>query len=119
MKLAEKATDNFSFENMGDNKIVDGNRNKGSQRGFNFDYSENARQNLAMMVDDSPNNNVSQTMHSLFMFFPRKNLFIVEQLNDTINVTLTNGEKMIFHKESKEIVDGVFTKVRCTTADPY
>jgi hypothetical protein len=107
---AENATDNFSFENIGDNKIVDANRNKGTQRNFHFDYSEQARQNLAMMVDDSPNSNLSQTMHSLFMFFPRKNLFVVEQFNETINVTLTNGEKMIFHKESKEIMDGVFTE---------
>lgn len=104
----ENATDGFSFENMGDNKIVSLKNSKHVQRTFNFDYLEQARQNISLMVDDIPNHTVSHTMHSLFMFFPRKYLFTVEQLTGTINVTLPTGEKMIFQKDSKEIVDGVF-----------
>ncbi len=106
----ETATEGFSFENMGDNPIVDATRNRYSQRGFHFDYLEQARQNMALEIDDSPNDTVSHTMHSVFMFFPRKRLPIVEQLSGTINVTLPNGEKMIFQRDSKEIVDGVFTE---------
>jgi hypothetical protein len=106
----ENQTDGFSFENLGDNKIVDTARNKNSQRNFSFEYLEQARQNLAMQVDDAPNGTVSHGMHSIFMFFPRKNMFLVEQLSGTIDVTLPNGEKMSFQKDSKEIVEGVFTE---------
>jgi len=106
----ENKTDGFSFENLGDNKIVDHRRNPNSQREFSFEYLEQARQNLAMQVDDAPNGTVSHGMHSIFMFFPRKNMFLVEQLSGTIDVTLPNGEKMSFQKDSKEIVDGVFTE---------
>lgn len=104
----EGQSDGFTFQNLGDNLIVNATKFRSSQRGFNFDYLEKARQNLSMEVDDSPNGFVSHTMHSVFMFFPRKNLPLVEQLSGTINVTLPNGEKIIFQKYSKEIVDGVF-----------
>lgn len=106
----ENATENFDLENLGDNYIVNSTKNPGSHRLFAFEYLEQARQNLAMDVEDAPNNTTSETMHSVFMFFPRKNLFLVEQLTGTINVTLPTGEKIIFQKASKEIVDGVFTE---------
>lgn len=107
---SETTTEGFSLVNMGDNSIVDSTRFKNSQRLFNFDYLEQARQNLALEVDDAPNGTVSHTMHSIFMFFPRKQLPVVEQLTGTIDVTLSNGEKIIFQKDSKEIVAGVFTE---------
>jgi len=105
----ESFTDGFSVQNIGDNKIVKSS-NKNSERVFHFDYLEQAKQNLSLEIDDSPNEYVSHTMHSYFMFFPRKNLPLVEELTGTINVTLPTGEKIIFQKESKEIVDGVFTE---------
>jgi hypothetical protein len=104
----ETASEGFSFDNIGDNRIIDSKRHKFSMRSFTFAYLEHARQNLAMEVDDAPNEIVSHTMHSIFMFFPRKQLPLVEQLTGTLNVTLPNGEKLIFQKDSKEIVDGVF-----------
>jgi hypothetical protein len=104
----ENKTDGFSFENLGDNRIVDHRRYPNSKRDFSFEYLEQARQNLAMEVNDAPNEIVSQGMHSIFMFFPRKNMFLVEQLTGTIDVTLPNGEKIIFQKDSKEVVNGVF-----------
>lgn len=103
-------TDGFSIENSGDNRIVDATRNPYSQRVFNFDYPEQARQNLSLEVYDAPNDTVSHTMHSIFWIFPRNNVHLVEQRASTIEVTLPNGEKMVFHKDSKEIVDGVFTE---------
>lgn len=106
----ESFTEGFSFENMGDNRIVDSTRFKHSQRNFNFDYLEQARQNLALQVDDSPNSTVSHTMHSIFMFFPRKYIPMVEQTESSIDVTLPTGEKMIFDKDSKEILSGVFSE---------
>jgi hypothetical protein len=44
------------------------------------------------------------------MFFPRRNLHLAQQLSGTIDVTLPTGEKVIFQKDSKEIVDGVLTE---------
>lgn len=101
----EATTEEFSLVNVGENSIVS---RPDSSRNFSFEYPELARQNLALQVDDSPNDTVSHTMHSIFMFFPRKQLPIVEQLEATIDVTLPTGEKIIFQKESKEIVTGVF-----------
>ncbi len=105
----ENASEGFSFENMGDNRIVN-SKYEGSGRRFSFEYIEQARQNMMLQIDDSPNGTVSHSMHSIFIFFPRKNMFVVEEFSATIEVTLTNGEKMIFQKNSKEIVDGVFTE---------
>ena len=97
----------FSFVNVGSNKIV---KLSNSSRTFTFEYPEHARQNIAMQVDDAPNDTVSHTMHSLFMFFPRKQLPVLEQLEKTLVVTLPNGEKMTFDKDSKQIISGVFTE---------
>ncbi len=100
----------FSFENLGDNKIVKTAKNPVAARHFNFDYVEHARQNLSLRVDDIPSSTNSHGMHSHFMFFPRKQIFLLEQLAGTLEVTLPTGEKMVFSKDSKEIVDGVFTE---------
>lgn len=106
----QESTESFSFDNLGGNKIVRGHSSKVAQRNFSFDYNEQARQNLSMMVDDISGTRVSQAMHSIFMFFPRKNLFLVEQLSGTVDVTLPTGEKVSFQKDSKEIVSGVLTE---------
>lgn len=107
-KYAETSTEGFAIENLGDNQIVNDKKYKNGQRIFNFDYLEHARQNIALEVDDATSSSLSQGQHSIFVFFPRKNLPVVEQLSGTIDVTLPTGEKMIFQKNSKEIVDGVF-----------
>ncbi|HXH73489.1 MAG TPA: hypothetical protein VNJ08_00890 [Bacteriovoracaceae bacterium] len=101
---ADHATDGFNFDNVGNNRIV---YTESASRSFSFEYVEHARQNLLVQVQDSVEGNETESMNSLFMFFPRKQLPIVEQLSGTLNVTLANGEKVIFQKESKEIVDGV------------
>jgi hypothetical protein len=101
----ENITEEFSFDNMGPNKIVSA---KDSYRDFRFSYLEQARQNIAMEVDDAPNDTVSHTMHSIFMFFPRKIMPVVEQLAQTLQVTLPTGELMIFNRESNEVIGGVF-----------
>lgn len=100
-------TDGFSFSNDGDNRIVKSSK-EDSQRVFNFDYPEQAGQNLSLEVYDAPNGTVSHTMHSIFWFFPRVNLHLVKQTDTAINVTLPTGEKVTFDKETKEITGGVF-----------
>ena len=101
----ETGSEGFSFENVGENAIAQG---LNVSRTFDFEYIEQARQNISLQVDDTPNGSVSHMMHSLFMFFPRKQLPIVEQLSGTLDVTLPTGEKMIFQKDTKEIRGGVF-----------
>ncbi len=107
---ATNVIEGFSFENIGDNKIVKTSKVKAASRAFSFDYLEQARQNLAMSVDDIPSEKVSQTMYSIFMFFPRKQMFLLEQLSTTLDVILPTGEKIVFQKDSKEIVDGVISE---------
>lgn len=104
-RFPASGSEEFSFVNVGSNKIV---KNSKSSRAFNFEYPEHARQNIAMQIDDTPNEKNSQDLHSVFMLFPRKQLPILEQLTNTMEVTLATGEKIIFNKESKEIIGGVF-----------
>ena len=101
-------SEGIAFENFGYNSIVDSKRHPDSQRSFHFDYTEQAKQNLSMEVFDAPNSSVSHTMHSLFWFFPRKNMFIAEEVGNVTQMTIPTGEKIIFQTESKEIVEGVF-----------
>lgn len=104
-RFPASGSEEFSFVNVGKNRIV---KRSSSSRTFNFEYPEHARQNIAMQIDDAPNETISHTMHSYFMIFPRKKLPVLEQLTGTMEVTLPNGEKMIFDKETKEIIGGVF-----------
>lgn len=102
------SSEGIAFENPGPNRIVKSRQYSDSLRSFNFDYPEQARQNLSMEVYDAPNGIVSQTMHSVFFFFPRKNMFVAEDQNGVIKVTLPTGEEVRFSSESKQIIGGVF-----------
>jgi hypothetical protein len=94
----------FQLDNQGPNPIVSA---QDSSRQFDFEFEEQARQNISMMISDAPNGTVSHTMHSYFMFFPRKYLPYAELNKKEVTVTLPTGEKMMF-AESGEIIDGVF-----------
>lgn len=104
-RFPASGSEEFNFVNVGKNSIIKKHNNS---RTFHFEYPEHARQNIAMLVDDVPNDKVSHTMHSYFMMFPRKQLPVLEQHQGTMEVTLPTGEKMIFDKDSKEILSGVF-----------
>jgi len=104
-RFPSSGTEEFSFVNVGSNKIIKKNN---SSRTFNFEYPEHARQNIAMQVDDAPNDTVSHTLHSYFMFFPRNQLPVLEQMENTLVVTVANCERIIFNKDSKEIIGGIF-----------
>jgi hypothetical protein len=96
----------FDIDNSGKNRIVSA---EDSQRWFNFEYPEQARQNISFLVNDAPNGTVSHTMHSHFMLFPRLILPLVEFKKDRYEVTLTTGEQVIFN-QAGEITDGVFSE---------
>lgn len=104
------SSEGISFENVGPNKIVKSRRHPDTLRSFNFDYPEQAKQNLSMEVYDAPNGQVSQTMHSVFFFFPRKQMFVAEEKEGIIKVTIPTGEEVLFSSDSKEIVGGVFSE---------
>ena len=97
--------ESFQIENRGPNGIVSA---KDSIRSFEFNFEEQASQNLSLFMSDAPNGTVSHTMHSYMMFFPRHYLFHAEsEKNEEFKVTLPTGEEMIFNKEG-EIIEGVF-----------
>src|SRR5690606_24771886 len=87
-------SEGIAFENFGNNRIVNSKRHPDSQRSFHFDYSEQAKQNLSLEVYDAPNSSVSHTMHSLFWFFPRRNMFIAQEVGDSTHMTIPTGEKV-------------------------
>lgn len=94
----------FQIDNKGKNVIAQA---EDSYREFEFQFEEQATQNISLFMSDAPNGTVSHTMHSLFMFFPRKYLPYAEFNKKEIAVTLPTGEQMIF-AESGELIDGVF-----------
>ncbi len=96
----------FEIYNNGKNRIVS---KVDSQRWYDFEYPEQARQNISFLVNDSPNGTVSHTMHSHFMLFPRLILPLVEFKKDRYEVTLTTGEQVIFNQDG-EITQGVFNE---------
>jgi hypothetical protein len=109
-QFPETMYEGFGFGNVGNNPIVDAKKYPHSQRSFSFEYIEQARQNILMQVDDAPNSTVSHTMHSIFMFFPRKVLPHAIFTDGQLEVVLPNMEKIIFSPDSKEIIGGVFTE---------
>jgi hypothetical protein len=102
--LPEGQYEAFMLANRGKNVIVNA---EDSSRDYEFEFDELARQNISMMISDSPNGTVSHTMHSHFMFFPRKYLPHAEVNKKEVTVTLPTGEHVVF-AESGEIIDGVF-----------
>jgi hypothetical protein len=97
-------SEEFSFINVGINQIVSKTL---ASRSFHFEYPEQARQNIALHVEDALSEDSSEVLHSYFMFFPRKQLPVIEQTNDELVVTLPTGEKVSFDKTSKTLKSGV------------
>lgn len=90
----------FTIENWGTNSMVNPKANPDSRRTYNFEFEEQARQNINFMVVDAPNGTTSHGMYSHFMLFPRKILPYAEVNNkEEVTVTLTTGEKIEFDKE--------------------
>lgn len=102
----ENQFEGFKVDNSGNNVIVNAPE---SSRSFEFEFEEQARQNISLFIGDAPNGTVSHTMHSLFVFFPRKVMPHAEINNKEVTVTLPTGEQMMF-APSGEIKGGVFTE---------
>lgn len=105
LNFPEGQYEGFSIHNRGKNAIVSAQH---AMRYFDFDFEEQATQNISLRVQDAPNGTSSHAMLTHFMFFPRKNLPYAS-INDKgdIKVTLPTGEPMVFSKNG-EVIDGVF-----------
>jgi hypothetical protein len=106
----------FSFTNNGVNRIVprggsadaDPSSKVQASREFQFNFREQARQNMALDVWEDTTGFTSRFMISHFVIAPRKVIPSIElNQQDEVEVTLTTGEKVLFDKESFEIVGGV------------
>jgi hypothetical protein len=106
----------FELTNKGINDIIprgcssdsDDNNCQGS-REFAFEFDEQARQNMAMIVTDFPSDSLSKMMHAWFYFFPRKVIPHAYYSEDKakIIVVLPTNEEVIFDAKAKKIIGGV------------
>lgn len=106
----------FELENRGGNDIVpngcasDSDSNQcQATREYEWEFSEQATQNMVMVVTDFPSDKLSKMMHGWFFFFPRKVIPSVRFSDDKskIIVTLPTDEEVIFDAETKKIIGGV------------
>lgn len=106
----------FDLTNDGGNEIVptgcaqDSDSNEcQATREFEFEFKDQAKQNMVMIVTDFPSDSLSKMMHGWFFFFPRKVAPRAEYSEDKsqIIMTLPTDEKVYFDAASKQIIGGV------------
>jgi hypothetical protein len=112
----------FDWMNTGKNRIVtkeDQHDGKGPNRWFVMDFPERARQDITLMIMDSPNENTSEVMVSSFYFFPRRVLPRIQwpappadgpSSSSDVVITLPNEETFAIDPNTKEIRSGVLTE---------
>lgn len=106
----------FNLENSGGNDIVPNGCAKDSDsnecqatREYEWEFSEQAKQNMVMIVTDFPSDTLSKMMHGWFFFFPRVVIPSIRWSEDKsqLIVTLPTDEEVIFDAKTKRIVGGV------------
>lgn len=106
----------FGLTNEGINSIIpqgcakDADENScQAKRQFDFEYLDQAMQNIVLRVTDEPTDYTSHLMISMLYFFPRKVIPHIEYSEDRsqIIMTLPTDEKVYFDAETKLIVGGV------------
>jgi len=99
--------ESFSIVNNGGNNIVKA-KEYYINRSFDFQFEDQARSDMRLMVVDSPDDRTSHATYSFLTFAPRLHLPSVKKLDDDkMEVTLPNKEKVLFNSKTKEIVGGV------------
>jgi hypothetical protein len=106
----------FNITNEGINRIVpkggsadaDSSSEVQASREFQFNFREQAKQNMGIEIWEDTTGYTSRFMVSHFVIAPRKFIPYVE-INQygEIEITLPTGEKVLFDKNSKEILGGV------------
>jgi hypothetical protein len=109
----------FEFSNHGGNPILtprrDATKNQFFTRDFQFRFDDRARQDIHLMISDWVGSRdrvfrLSDLMHRLMHFFPRRYLPAIVNAGENNIVTLPTGEEVRFDAVTKEIRGGVFTE---------
>ena len=125
-KIQDRGTDwknitgrlvSFELENNGVNDIVPGGCTQDADemnkcqttREFEFEFQDQARQNMVLTITDLPSDKLSHMMHAHFYLFPRKVVphFYWSEDKSQIHVVLPTDEEVIFDAETKRIIGGV------------
>ncbi|MGZ9188242.1 MAG: hypothetical protein ACXW6R_26585, partial [Candidatus Binatia bacterium] len=93
----------------------DATKNQFYTRDFQFRFDDRARQDIHLMISDWVASRdrvfrLSELMHRLMHFFPRRYLPAIVNAGENNIVTLPTGEEVRFDAVTKEIRGGVFTE---------
>jgi hypothetical protein len=109
----------FEFSNRGGNRILpqryDAVKNLLFTRDFQFQFDDRARQDIYLFLSDwAPSQDkqfrLSEIMHSIMLFFPRRYLPAIHSSGSRYIITLPTGEQVEFHAETREVLGGVFAE---------
>jgi hypothetical protein len=109
----------FEFSNHGGNLILppsrDAARNQFYTRDFQFRFDDRARQDISLVITDwAPSRDrqfrLSELMHSVLHFFPRRYLPAIASFDGRHIITLPTGEEVSFDARTHEIKAGVFSE---------
>ncbi len=102
--------ESFNIINSGGNDIVTA-KEYYINRSYEFQFEDQARSDMRLMVVDSPDDRTSHSTYSFLTFAPRLHLPSVKKLDeDKMEVTLPTKEKVIFDSKTKKIIGGVLTE---------
>jgi hypothetical protein len=109
----------FEFSNRGGNRILppryDALKNLLFTRDFQFQFDDRARQDIYLFLSDwAPSQDkqfrLSEIMHSVMLFFPRRYLPAIHSSGSRYIITLPTGEQVEFHATTREVLGGVFAE---------
>lgn len=103
----------FSIHNAGPNHIVPTTPEHidHPSREFTFTSNDRARRdNFIWLTDYNGSGYVSDFAETILFFLPRHNQMHVEEMDESMLVTLTTGEEVSFFKKYKTIDSGVLTE---------
>lgn len=111
-----QTVESFLVRNSGPNEIVD-KKDGMTSRVFSFNTEDSSLSDAHLQIDDIRMSNSGSTdaKISRLMFFPRSQLPSAKIVDDKIELTLPNKEKVIFDKKSKQIIGGVLSEKKLNT----
>lgn len=115
----------FDLYNHGANRIIpkESEIGMGPDRQYSFSFQDRARQDIILMVSDSPSEYLSHRMESYFYFFPRVNLPAIQwdetdPTKPNATVTLPTGEPVTFNGKTMEVIGGVLEELAPIDLNP-
>ena len=103
----------FSLINMGPNDIVTTTPQNFEfpNRNFSFVTDDGSRRETYLWLTDSNGSgSVSDYFETAMVFLPRENQMHIEESGESLIVTLTTGEEVIFDKNQRTVKGGVFSE---------